>query len=174
MSENSAEQSVEAVEPQESIEVVEKDEAVKTEESKPREQDVQENESADEDDFSDDDEDDSSSRDAERLLSKLRKKNGENQKLRARAIDAETRATQAESKLMRYKVAAELNLPLHLAERLKGDSVEALKQDAEEFLQHIAPASVLGFVPDDGRRSGISGETTTPSLSEIGARIYER
>lgn len=173
MSENATDQSVEAVEPRESIEVVDKGEAVKPEESKSSEQDVQENESADEDDFSDD-EDDSSSRDAERLLSKLRKKNGENQKLRSRAIDAETRAEQAESKLMRYQVAAELNLPLHLAERLKGDSVEALKQDAEDFLQHIAPASVLGFAPDDGRRSGVAGETTTPSLSEIGARIYER
>lgn len=139
MSENTADQSQEAVEPQESIEVVDKDEAAKTEESKPSEQDDQ-----------------------------------ENQKLRARAIDAETRAEQAESKLMRYQVAAELNLPLHLAERLKGDSVEALKQDAEDFLQHIAPASVLGFAPDDGRRSGVAGETTTPSLSEIGARIYER
>lgn len=149
MSENATDQSVEAVEPRESIEVVDKGEAVKPEESKSSEQDVQENESADEDDFSDD-EDDSSSR------------------------DAETRAEQAESKLMRYQVAAELNLPLHLAERLKGDSVEALKQDAEDFLQHIAPASVLGFAPDDGRRSGVAGETTTPSLSEIGARIYER
>lgn len=106
-------------------------------------------------------------RDAEKLVAKLRKKNTENQKLRARATDAE-------SKLMRFEVASELGLPLHLAERLKGDSREALKADAEEFLQHISPASVLGFVPDDGRRTGVQGDVKTPSLSEIGERIYER
>lgn len=128
-------------------------------------------ESPEEDDAGDDedttDEEDSHSRETEKLVAKLRKKNTENQKLRARATDAE-------SKLMRFEVASELGLPLHLAERLKGDTPDELKHDAEEFLQHIAPASVLGFVPDDGRRSGVEAESKPPSLAEIGKRIYER
>lgn len=130
-------------------------------------------ESPEEDDAGEGEDDDAAEdeaardRDAEKLVAKLRKKNTENQKLRARA-------TEAESKLMRFEVASELGLPLYLAERLKGDTPDELKKDAEEFLQHIAPASVLGFVPDDGRRSGVEGEVKTPSLSEIGARMYER
>lgn len=130
------------------------------EQERPEEDDASEEEDSTGDDASRD-------RDAEKLVAKLRKKNTENQKLRARATDAE-------SKLMRFEVASELGLPLHLAERLKGDSREALKADAEEFLQHISPASVLGFVPDDGRRTGVQGDVKTPSLSEIGERIYER
>lgn len=132
------------------------------EQERPEEDDVDEGE-----DDGSTDEEATRDRDAEKLVAKLRKKNTENQKLRARA-------TEAESRLMRFEVASELGLPLYLAERLKGSTPDELKQDAEEFLQHIAPASVLGFVPDDGRRTGVEGDTATPSLSEIGARIYER
>lgn len=106
-------------------------------------------------------------RETEKLVAKLRKKNSENQKLRARAVAAET-------ELLQYRVAEEIGLPLQFAKRLKGDTEEALKADAEEFLKLVPTASVLGFVPDDGRRSGVEGTVKEPSLSEIGARIYER
>lgn len=131
-----------------------------------REQDRPEEDDAGDDEDTTDDED-SHSRETEKLVAKLRKKNTENQKLRARA-------TEAEAKLMRYEVASELGLKPSLAARLKGNSVEELKADAEALLQDLEPVSVLGFVPDDGRRSGVEGEVETPSLTEIGERIYRR
>lgn len=151
---------------------VDQNDTTEQQSEQPEEQESErEQERPEEDDAGEDedttDEDESQDRDTEKLVAKLRKKNSENQKLRARATEAET-------KLMRYRVASEIDFPMHLAERLQGNTPEELKKDAENLLQHLAPASVLGFVPDDGRRSGVEGEVKTPSLSEIGARMYER
>lgn len=49
------------------------------------------------------------------------------------------RATKAESTLLRHEVAAAHGIPIELANRLVGDSKEALEKDADALAAYLAP-----------------------------------
>ena len=53
--------------------------------------------------------------------------------------DLLSRATTAETALLKGKVASKHKIPLELAERLVGDTEEALEKDAETFAGFMAP-----------------------------------
>lgn len=122
---------------------------------------------ADEDDA--DDSEDSRPVD-DKLLKQLRKKNGENKRLRERAMAAER-------KLLIRDVADEVGLPATLAERLQGNSREELLKDAAGFMEAMGLRGLIpGDLPRDGIRRGgrQSSADDETDLNAIGARMYER
>jgi hypothetical protein len=58
----------------------------------------------------------------------------EAQKLAERASAAEKQAADAQTELMRYRVAADKKLPAELAARLRGSTPEEMAADADELL----------------------------------------
>lgn len=119
------------------------------------------------DEDEEDDEEDDSAGSAE-LLKKLRRKNSENKKLRDRAKTAEAKA-------LKYEVAAEANIPLSWAERLKGDSKKDLLKDAETLLETFGqktPAR-LNTQPNDGAKRG---EDVKPEedMKQLAQSLYAR
>lgn len=136
----------------------------------------------DQNDYSDDDDhddsDDESDDDAgqsdelRRILRKNRRTNRENKNLRERLAASERELNQ-------LKVALETGLPLEIAKRLQGKSVEEMKKDAEALEPLFGKANpyIPGAFPDDGvRRGDASGDRPedVTDLSKVGARIYER
>ncbi|MET9550540.1 hypothetical protein ABZY36_35345 [Streptomyces sp. NPDC006627] len=81
-------------------------------------------------------------RTAEKQLSELQKRlqefedrdKTEAQKLTERAAAAEKSAADAQTELMRYRVAADKKLPAELAARLRGGTPEEMAADADELL----------------------------------------
>jgi ATP-dependent helicase YprA (DUF1998 family) len=79
---------------------------------------------------------------AEKQLSELQKRlqefedrdKTEAQKLAERAAAAEKSAADAQTELMRYRVAADKKLPAELAARLRGSTPEEMAADADELL----------------------------------------
>jgi hypothetical protein len=79
---------------------------------------------------------------AEKQLSELQKRlqefedrdKTEAQKLAERAAAAEKLAADAQTELMRYRVAADKKLPAELAARLRGSTPEEMAADADELL----------------------------------------
>lgn len=109
--------------------------------------------------------------DAASLHRQLRKRNAENKRLRARAVEAER-------KLLQRDVADEVGLPSGMASRLVGGTREALVEDAKALLEQFEQRNFIpGAVPRDGLRRG-DVRATRPEdetdLSKIGNRIYER
>lgn len=99
-------------------------------------------------DDDDDDEEDESASSAE-LLKNLRRKNKENKNLRERMKVAEAKA-------LKYEVAAEANIPLSWAERLKGETKKELLKDAETLLETFGQKTHarLNTQPNDGAKRG--------------------
>jgi hypothetical protein len=79
---------------------------------------------------------------AEKQLTELQKRlqefedrdKTEAQKLAERAAAAEKSAADAQTELMRYRVAADKKLPAELAARLRGSTPEEMAADADELL----------------------------------------
>lgn len=81
----------------------------------------------------------------------------------AQATEAEKRAARAELEAVKFRVAYEAGLPPDLAERLKGDSEEELKADAEALVKYAKaarkPKSDAGA--DDGAKGGGKQDANT-------------
>lgn len=84
------------------------------------------------------------------LLEYQDKDKTEQQKLEDRASSAEGRAVSAETKLLRFEVAAEKGLPINLAGRLQGSTKEELAADADKL------KADFGFA-DGGESAGAPG-----------------
>lgn len=95
----------------------------------------------------------------------LKRKNTENQNLRARAKNAEL-------KVMKFEAAVAAGLPPELAPRLQGSTVEELAEDAKNFLNFVGRRGAPGGLPNNGRSGESSGDSGEPSLDEIGKRMY--
>lgn len=76
----------------------------------------------------------------------------EQQKLAEQAQAAGTRADEAETRLLRYEVAAEKNVPTKLAKFLSGSSKEELERSADELLAELGDQTRTSF--DGGAREG--------------------
>ena len=128
------------------------------------------------------DDEDSGEWDRERALSKIRKTNAENKRLRERSKkaeeeskklpDLEARNRELESRLLRMEVAAELGIPKSIADRLNGGTREEVLADAEELLALIGPAAPKQRKPINGFGESHSNEAAPVkpiSLDELAA-----
>ena len=138
------------------------------------EQDLSDDSDEDQDDSDDEDsdEDEGESDELKRALRKTRRTNRENKNLRERLAASDRELNQ-------LKVALETGLPLEVAKRLQGKTVDEMKQDAETLLPLIGKTNpyIPGAFPDDGvRRGDVTGSRPedVTDLSKVGARIYER
>jgi hypothetical protein len=87
------------------------------------------------------------------------------QKLAERAAAAERTASEAQSKLLKFEVAAEKNIPATLAARLQGSSKEELAADADRLLADLA-AHQQATAPsyDGGVRTAAAGPVDMNTL----------
>lgn len=91
----------------------------------------------------------------------------EAQKLQEAAAENARRASEAESRLLRYQVAAELSVPANLVARLQGNTKQELEADARQLLElmGIAPGGPADF--DGGPRQ------TPPGVPNMNALIRQ-
>lgn len=120
--------------------------------------------SSEESEGDEDPEDEADEADGSGVARALRKKNRENQKLRQRAQTAELKARQ-------YEAAAQVGLPLDVAKRLTGNTLEELIKDAEELKQLIG-GRVPGIRDTPRDESKPTAPTKPVDLAKIGAKIY--
>lgn len=86
----------------------------------------------------------------------------EQEKLEKRATTAEQRAEAAESKLLRFRVAANKKLSPELADRLQGKDEKELNEDADRLLKLVKPET-NGDV-DAGKGEGTVGTSMNDLL----------
>jgi hypothetical protein len=68
--------------------------------------------------------------------------------------DAESKAAQSDLKLLRFQVAADKELPLKMAERLKGSTKEELEADADALKEEFGLTGGGGQAPAHGGFDG--------------------
>lgn len=112
------------------------------------------------------DESDENAFDPDKAREKIRKVNSENRNLRKRATEAEQKAEAAkdagervgalEAENMRLRVAVKLGgqLPDDLIDRLRGDSVEELLEDAEKLMAYFEKRKPPTVQPREKLRGG--------------------
>lgn len=117
--------------------------------------------------------DDGDTFDAARALEKIRKSNAEARQLRERAKAAEQKATEAgelaarvpelEQRALRAELAVDLGIPLDLAARIQGTTLDEMRADAEKLLALVAPKAapkqsrpVESLQPGSGRGADMS------------------
>ncbi len=103
------------------------------------------------------------------------------QKLSERAEAAERRSVELEQQSLRRQVALDNGLPAALVDRLRGDSLEALTEDAQSLLALVkakAPADVdqgLRGKPGDGQwtDADMSGKTPAQIMAAKDAGLLD-
>lgn len=150
-----------------------------------------ESDNSDENSDDNDDSDDSHSSDddnwdPERARRRIERVNRENKKLRKRVNEApkpedvaakDERLKELEPENLRLRVGYELGLPIHLADRLQGDTREEMIEDAEKLLELVAPAKRPATrTPTETPRGGSdpAQEPEETDLGKIGARMFRR
>lgn len=79
----------------------------------------------------------------------------EQEKLTKAAEDAKREAERAAAENLRLKVAIDKNLPPELIDRLKGESLDELYEDADSLLSLVKPREAQNF--DGGARQTVKG-----------------
>lgn len=123
--------------------------------------------------------------DQDRALRKIRKANAEARAQRERAKAAEAKAAtvgdlereNAELKraVIQMQTAAQYGLPAKLAERLRGETVEEMSQDAQELLELLTPATPPSARPKAGAPAPREKPTSEPDevdIDAIGRRMF--
>ena len=89
--------------------------------------------------------------------------------------DLTTRATTAENKLLKGRIANDAGIPLELASRLVGNNEEELKKDAESLASYLTPKSAPPLKTTDpaggtGAQAKINADMAT-MLSQINSQF---
>ena len=89
--------------------------------------------------------------------------------------DLTTRATTAENKLLKGRIANDAGIPLELASRLVGNNEEELKKDAESLASYLTPKSAPPLRTTDpaggtGAQAKINADMAT-MLSQINSQF---
>ena len=88
--------------------------------------------------------------------------------------DLTTRATTAENKLLKGRIANDAGIPLELAGRLVGNNEEELKKDAEQLASYLVPKSAPPLRSTDpagtGTQAKINADMAT-MLSQINSQF---
>ena len=109
----------------------------------------------------------------EKIRRNLRKKNRENENLRGRLKEAETRAN-------RLEIAMNAGLPANLMKFLHGSSQEEMEENAQELLAElgysgrVTPPGLPQEAGGNPRRGGVNAAEQETDLDKIGGRIYRR
>lgn len=130
----------------------------------------------------DEDEDDAPAADLESVLKSLRKKNRENQNLRKRVKDAEETAKDADTlktdnqrlatENMRLTVAVTHGLPMELAKRLVGATVEEMEADAADMLKLFAKSVPASSRPRENLKPVQAAQQGAETVEELTKMMY--
>lgn len=104
--------------------------------------------------------------DANKALSEAKEKLANHDQI---VSDLTTRATTAESDLLKSRIAHESGVPFELAGRLVGKNEEELKADAEKFASYLAPKSAPPLRSNDTQNNDNAGYATM--LSQINSQF---
>ena len=88
--------------------------------------------------------------------------------------DLTTRATTAEGKLLKNRIANDAGIPIELAGRLVGNNEEELKADAEQLASYLAPKSAPPLRTSDPAAGGAQQKTNADMalmLSQINSQL---
>lgn len=128
------------------------------------------------------DEDEAPAADLESVLKSLRKKNRENQNLRKRVKDAEETAKDAgtlktdnqrlATENMRLTVAVTHGLPMELAKRLVGQTVEEMEEDAADMLKLFAKTVPASSRPRENLKPVQAAQKSAETVEELTKMMY--
>ncbi|MDU7239807.1 hypothetical protein [Actinomyces sp.] len=128
------------------------------------------------------DEDEAPAADLESVLKSLRKKNRENQNLRKRVKDAEENAKDASTlktdnqrlatENMRLTVAVNHGLPMELAKRLVGQTVEEMEADAADMLKLFAKSVPASSRPRENLKPVQAAQQGAETVEELTKMMY--
>ncbi len=128
------------------------------------------------------DEDEAPAADLESVLKSLRKKNRENQNLRKRVKDAEENAKDADTlktdnerlatENMRLTVAVNHGLPMELAKRLVGATVEEMEADAADMLKLFAKSVPASSRPRENLKPVQAVQQGAETVEELTKMMY--
>ena len=128
------------------------------------------------------DEDEAPAADLESVLKSLRKKNRENQNLRKRVKDAEENAKDASTlktdnqrlatENMRLTVAVNHGLPMELAKRLVGATVEEMEADAADMLKLFAKSVPASSRPRENLKPVQAAQQGAETVEELTKMMY--
>lgn len=93
----------------------------------------------------------------------------EAEKLAERAEQAEKRAADAELRMLKREIAEEKGIPLAQADRLRGDTREAIESDAEDFAPYVKAEKERKRVDLD---QGAGGSGTSKASEASGRDLY--
>ncbi|WP_297572223.1 hypothetical protein [uncultured Actinomyces sp.] len=139
-------------------------------------------ENTDTEDEDSEDEDEAPAADLESVLKSLRKKNRENQNLRKRVKDAEENAKDASTlktdnqrlatENMRLTVAVNHGLPMELAKRLVGQTVEEMEADAADMLKLFAKSVPASSRPRENLKTVQAAQQGAETVEELTKMMY--
>lgn len=139
-------------------------------------------ENSDTEDEDSEDEDEAPAADLESVLKSLRKKNRENQNLRKRVKDAEETAKDATTlktdnqrlatENMRLTVAVNHGLPMELAKRLVGATVEEMEADAADMLKLFAKSVPASSRPRENLKPVQAAQQGAETVEELTKMMY--
>lgn len=139
-------------------------------------------ENSDTEDEDSEDEDEAPAADLESVLKSLRKKNRENQNLRKRVKDAEENAKDASTlktdnqrlttENMRLTVAVNHGLPMELAKRLVGATVEEMEEDAADMLKLFAKTVPASSRPRENLKPVQAAQQGAETVEELTKMMY--
>ncbi len=144
--------------------------------------DTENTDTEDTEEEADEDEDEAPAADLESVLKSLRKKNRENQNLRKRVKDAEENAKDADTlktdnkrlttENMRLTVAVNHGLPMELAKRLVGATVEEMEADAADMLKLFAKSVPASSRPRENLKPVQAVQQGAETVEELTKMMY--
>ena len=144
--------------------------------------DTENTDTEDTEEEADEDEDEAPAADLESVLKSLRKKNRENQNLRKRVKDAEETAKDVDTlktdnqrlttENMRLTVAVTHGLPMELAKRLVGQTVEEMEADAADMLKLFAKSVPASSRPRENLKPVQAVQQGAETVEELTKMMY--
>ncbi len=144
--------------------------------------DTENTDTEDTEEEADEDEDEAPAADLESVLKSLRKKNRENQNLRKRVKDAEENAKDVDTlktdnkrltmENMRLTVAVNHGLPMELAKRLVGATVEEMEADAADMLKLFAKSVPASSRPRENLKPVHAVQQGAETVEELTKMMY--
>ena len=98
------------------------------------------------------------------------KDKSEQDKLTEKATEAEKRAANAETELLRLRVASKKKLPTELAERLRGETEEELEADADRLSELVKTDGTPSVDTDAGKGKSSGGKSFNDIIRGASAR----
>jgi hypothetical protein len=177
-----ADRVAEALKEQADTEAATSDTSEKTEDGAKDTGDTENTDTEDTEEEADEDEDEAPAADLESVLKSLRKKNRENQNLRKRVKDAEENAKDVDTlkadnqrlttENMRLTVAVNHGLPMELAKRLVGTTVEEMEEDAADMLKLFAKSVPASSRPRENLKPVQAVQQGAETVEELTKMMY--